>query len=139
MKFFIRNTEKLDYDFLKLIPVEMQKLFIECADENKLNAINKYFNDSKRFVNFEFDAKKVLLQGIRNFVWYDFQDNYVFHIDYYKKCEYGCNLDTLCREITYGNMSFKGYPILLDIFNYLSRNIEKYKKAYYTFHPRKEY
>ena len=36
-------------------------------------------------------------------------------------------------------MSFKGYPILLDIFNYLSRNIEKYKKAYYTFHPRKEY
>ena len=46
MKFFIRNTEKLDYDFLKLIPVEMQKLFIECADENKLNAINKYFNDS---------------------------------------------------------------------------------------------
>ena len=47
MKFFIRNTENLDYDFLKLIPVEMQKLFIECADENKLNAINKYFNDVK--------------------------------------------------------------------------------------------
>ena len=41
MKFFIRNTEKLDYDFLKLIPVEMQKLFIECADENKLNAADK--------------------------------------------------------------------------------------------------
>lgn len=143
MKFIINSFgEKLGYRFLNDIARQVKINFLHTVDEKKLIPLDKYFNENslyKSVSNGEFSSLDVLTEAINNIVYDKFQDEYIFHVDYNKLYKnYNIKLDSICREITYGNMAVKGYPILLNIYNNLATAVNANLKKQHSINEEAE-
>ena len=140
MKLILENISDMGDGFYNFLIDILKGEFKKELKTDKLKSIDEYYNEKAPHPQLngdKYSAKDILIFAMDQIVYDIDEERADFHINgnaRYKK--YNINIDTLCREITYGSMGIRGYPILLDVFKYVSSNIEKYKSVYLLLHPK---
>lgn len=109
------NVEDLDESFVyEYLPDYIYRLFITSVSPIRLREFNEFF---------EINSLEILDQALKKLlITKNGKYEYTIKID--KKLKYNnVSLESWITIITYGNREIKGYPILLDIFNFTSDNI----------------
>lgn len=139
MRLILEDVSNMGYDFCNFIIAILKDEFKSELNTDKLKSIDNYYNEvfpHPQFNGDKYSALDILKYAMNNIV-YDIDENRIdFHIDGNVKYKnYNVNIDTLCREITYGSMGVRGYPILLDVFNNVEKDSDKYIDTYLILHP----
>lgn len=113
MKIVIYSKDDYSREFVDYIPSIALKLFNESFDRKRLFNIDKEFNiNSLNIIRFALENLSISEQP----------NSYTISINKNLKFEHQ-PIDSLINLITYGNRNCKGYTIVLDIFNYITKNI----------------
>lgn len=103
--YFIKNYLKTF--LIKVLQAEL--------DDERLNLLNNYY---------KINCEKVLELAILTMIYSETPDAYILKLD--TTIMYGTwKLSNLIYNITYGTRTMKGYPILLELFNKVTNNIDK--------------
>ena len=116
------NTDKDLDKFVKvyLINYIYTKIIIS-LDLKRLKVFDDYLNINSRFI---------ILLALRNLIITK-QSEKTYNISFNKNIKYkGQLVYPLIKFITYGNRELKGYPIILDWFKLVERNISSIYKEY---------
>lgn len=112
-------TEKRDlkFDFFvkNIVPKFLKTQYLKNVN------IKHFINIDKEF---EIDSNKICLTALNN-LSVNQVENYMYIISVNKNIKVNNeSIMTYINEITYGNRSVKGYPILNDIFKFTSEHIK---------------
>lgn len=103
--YFIKNYLKTF--LIKVLQAEL--------DDERLNLLNNYY---------KINCEKALELAILTMIYSETPDAYILKLD--TTIMYGTwKLSNLIYNITYGTRTMKGYPILLELFNKVTNNIDK--------------
>lgn len=105
---------KFDTFMKMVIPSYLRSRFLKQVDLRRLKYIDK---------EFDIDSKKIILYALNNLSVDQTTDNvYNIHVNKNLKID-NVSIMSYINEITYGNRTTKGYPILIDIFKYTTDHI----------------
>ena len=127
------NELDRDFGFWLLNRIKMH--FNAEVDPRKLTSWNKFFEESEDYTSIygtPIDSLKILETGINNLLVRKLPDMIVISMNKNKFVP-GLDrirVDTVCRLITFGNTSVKGYPVLLDTLQHFADNINEYIDLY---------
>ncbi len=129
------SNELLTKQFGNWLINKINDLFIQRINKSKLIPWDIYLNQEPSYKSIylkKISTFDILMIGIRNLVCDDIPGKLIIKID---PNQYVPGLDririnSICKLITYGNTSIKGYPIILDILNEIADNIDNYIEQY---------
>ena len=127
MHILVDNT-KYDYNFCLYLSKVAGRRIIYLLNPAKTIMWDEYFEN-------EFGKKvktlSIIQNGASNIVVRRKDNNFLIEIDdtIYLNT-FGTKLCTLCREINYGNINMKPYPIFTDVFNDISDHLEECYSRY---------
>lgn len=114
MKIIIYNKDKYSKEFITWLSKELLKIFNDSFNRKRLVRIDKEFN---------IDSLNIIKFALNNLCIDEQSNSYSISINKNLKFDHQ-PLDSLINLITYGNRSCRGYTIILDIFNYIAKNID---------------
>lgn len=114
MKIIIYNKDTYSKEFITWLSKELLKIFNDSFNRKRLAIIDKEFN---------IDSLNIIKFALNNLCINEQSNSYSISINKNLKFDHQ-PLDSLINLITYGNRSCKGYAIILDIFNYIVKNID---------------
>ena len=114
MKIIIYNKDIYSKEFITWLSKELLKIFNDSFNRKRLAIIDKEFN---------IDSLNIIKFALNNLCINEQSNSYSISINKNLKFNHQ-TLDNLINLITYGNRSCRGYTIILDIFNYIAKNID---------------
>lgn len=133
MDLLFEKSNDCTIDFANFILHEIKKTVLARLSPNALQKCDNYFiNSGLVEPDRKGITKEIILKALNNLVAYDFGDYFILKIDTKIKLDAksDLNIDSAIKLITYGNLEFKGYPIILDVFNEICNKLNKYYLFY---------
>lgn len=114
MKIILYDKDEYNRKFIKDLPSVALKLFNNLFNRMRLSNIDK---------EFDIDSLNIIRFALKNLIISEQPNSYSISIN--KNLKYDHQpIDSLINVITYGNRNCRGYTIVLDIFNYIAKNID---------------
>ncbi len=114
MKIIISGKDNYSRKFIEDIPNKILELFNELFNRKRLSLIDK---------EFDINSLNIIRFALENLSISEQSNSYSISINKNLKFDHQ-SVDSLINLITYGNRNCKGYTIVLDIFNYIAKNID---------------
>lgn len=136
MRLQIQDPENsLDRDFGFWLINRIKQHFNAELDPRKLVAWDRFFDESDEFVSVygtKISSQYLLRAAASNLILRKLPDSLEIFVNknLFAPGLDRVKLDTVCRLITFGNQSVKGYPVLLNTFQYFVDNINYYIDLY---------
>jgi len=135
MKLIIDDVSDVKESFCPFI-IHIARLMLNHRfDKKKVSNINKYFTEvfpHPQLNGDAYNATDILVEAFNNLRYMNEKDGkFVIYIDEemnYKN--YPIKLITLCKEINFGGMGVRGYPIITDVFQQIQLDMRRYKNMY---------
>ena len=118
----ISNSRDLDETFIyKYLPIYFYKEFLSMVDETRLKEFDEFF---------DIDSFEILKKALKNLlITKNGMYEYIIKVNKILKYD-DVSINSWINVITYGNREIKGYPILIDLFNDISENIQDIYKEW---------
>jgi hypothetical protein len=114
MKIILYNKDEYNRKFIEDLPSIALKLFNNSFNRMRLSNIDN---------EFDIDSLNIIRFALKNLIISEQPNSYSISIN--KNLKYDHQpVDSLINVITYGNRNCRGYTIVLDIFNYIVKNID---------------
>jgi len=114
MKIILYNKDEYNRKFIEDLPSIALKLFNNSFNRMRLLNIDR---------EFDIDSLNIIKFALKNLIISEQPNSYSISIN--KNLKYDHQpVDSLINVITYGNRNCRGYTIVLDIFNYIVKNID---------------
>lgn len=114
MQIVIYNKDNYNRAFVDAVPRKILALFNSSFNRLRLSNIDKKLN---------INSLNIIRFALKNLIVSEQTNSYSISIN--KNLKYDHQpIDSLINVITYGNRNCKGYTIVLDIFNYIAKNID---------------
>lgn len=114
MKIILYNKDEYNRKFIEDLPSIALKLFNNSFNKMRLSSIDN---------EFDIDSLNIIRFALKNLIISEQPNSYSISIN--KNLKYDHQpVDSLISVITYGNRNCRGYTIVLDIFNYIVKNID---------------
>lgn len=114
MKVIIYNKDNYSRKFIEDLPNIALDLFNSLFNRHRLKIISDEFN---------IDSIGAIRFSLKNMIISEQPNSYSISINKTLKFNH-LPIDSVINLITYGNRNCKGYTIVLDIFNYIAKNID---------------
>lgn len=125
---------ELDLTFGFWLMRKIKQHFNASLDPQKLIQWDKFFSESEEFVSIygKISSQHLMRVAISNLMLKKLPDSIEIFVNknLFAPGLDRVKLDTVCRLITFGNQSVKGYPVLLNTFQYFVDNINYYIDLY---------
>lgn len=128
----INVPSKYSYQFCHWLIKLVYKTFMYSFDDKKTQLIENYINTrcTSPYVK-HISVYQIFLFAIKNLQIYNFGNYYTIKINI--NARYGLTnfkIVNLCNLVQYGVIGIQGYPLLVEIFELISSDIDKYYQKY---------
>lgn len=127
MQIVIDATE-YSYGFCVYLAKVAGRRVIYQLNSAKLIMWDKYFEEE---LNKKVNTASIIVKGASSLTVVRKTETFEVQIDPYKYLQnFNRTLESVCKEVNFGNMQVMPYPIFTDVFGEIQKNLKTYYKKY---------